>query len=140
MKFKKLHPLAITPTYATEGAAAFDLYSTDMVTIRPGEAETIGTGIAFELEPYQAMFIYSRSGHGFKSGVRLANCVGVIDPDYRGEVKVRLHNDGIKPFVVNIGDRIAQGVVQLIVPVYFDEVDTLADTERGNNGFGSTGI
>lgn len=86
------------------------------------------------------MMVYSRSGHGFKSDVRLANCVGVIDSDYRGEVKVKLTNDGNEYMQVNEGDRIAQAMIIPVEQVKFIEVAELSDTERGTGGFGSTGV
>lgn len=86
------------------------------------------------------MMIYSRSGHGFKYGARLANCVGVIDSDYRGEVKVKLHVDFPCGFpLLGIGARIAQAMIIPVPSVEFEAVDDLSDTERGTDGFGSTG-
>lgn len=85
------------------------------------------------------MLIYSRSGHGFKHGVRLANAVGVIDSDYRGEVQVKLVNDGGMPFYVNKGDRIAQAMLVPVQQFQLAEVEDLSETARGAGGFGSTG-
>lgn len=143
MKVKKLHPDARLPTYATPGAACFDLYAVcdapqDLVG---GERSVIRTGLAFDIPQGYAMMVYSRSGHGFKNGVRLANCVGVIDSDYTGEVMVKLTCDEIDGgFVVATGDRIAQAMVIPVEQVYFEEVDELKTTARGAGGFGSTGV
>lgn len=138
--FKKLNDFAIQPKKATDGSAAFDLYSTDRVEIEPGHMKAVSTGIAVELMRGYAMFIYSRSGHALKNFVNLQNCVGVIDSDYRGEIKVMLKNNSIsQSFYVDKGDRIAQAVIQQIPDFAFIEVPELADTQRGTNGFGSTG-
>lgn len=127
------------PAYSTEGSACFDLQATNMSIVPSGGWSTFSTGLAFALPENHVMLIFSRSGHGFKNSVRLSNCVGVIDSDYRGEVKVKLHNDGEQPLMVNAGDRIAQAMVIPIQRVAFTEVDELPETARGKGGFGSTG-
>jgi len=129
------------PEYGSNGAACFDLQAilTDDVELQPEQAHTFNTGLAFAIPDGHAMFVYSRSGHGFKYGVRLANCTGVIDSDYRGEVKIQLFNDGDDPLLVEHGDRIAQAFVMPIYPVWFTVVDELPPTKRGTGGFGSTG-
>lgn len=148
VKIKKLHQDAIVPTYGTSGAACFDLYAIGDGWISLGEcglpiefygACTFRTGLAFEVPKGHVMMVYSRSGHGFKHGVRLSNGTGIIDSDYRGELMVRLQNDGEEPFMVNKGDRIAQAMIVRVNQVSFDLVDELGDTERGESGFGSTG-
>lgn len=140
---KTLRDTARVPTYASHGAACFDFFACDqdcVVTIlEPGQQRTIGTGLCFEIPHGFVMLIYSRSGHGFKNGVRLANCVGVIDSDYRGEVQVALRNDGSEVFHVSRGDRIAQGMIVPAPQTTFTVVQTLTDTARGTGGFGSTG-
>ena len=135
VKVKKLNEDAILPTYATPGAAAFDLYANNM------DGDVIGTGLSFEIPEGHVMRVYSRSGHGFKYGVTLANSVGVIDSDYRGEVKVRLICNTIRQpeLVVRVGDRIAQAIIEPIPRVEFELADELSETERGSGGFGSTG-
>ena len=143
IKIKKLHERAMVPTFATEGAACFDLYAmvedSKEISIFEYSPAIIRTGLAFEIPQGYAMIIYSRSGHGFKNDVRLANCVGVIDSDYRGEVKVKLTCDN-EDFYVSNGDRIAQA---MIIPVPAIEgflvSNELSETERGDGGFGSTG-
>lgn len=145
LKIKKLDPAAILPTYATPGAACFDLYalpsSSEGAMVRVGEPCTIPTGLAFEVPEGHVMLIFSRSGHGFNSDTRLANCVGVIDSDYRGEVKVKLTRDQSGADALNFkpGDRVAQAMVIPVQQVAFTEVSELSATERGAGGFGSTG-
>jgi dUTP pyrophosphatase len=149
MKVKKLYPDAQLPTYATEGSACFDLYAympgvgvIDLGgTVWSDDALTFDTGLAFEIPPGWCMLIFSRSGHGFKNDVRLANCVGVIDSDYREEVKVRLSADQPlrRSLGVKHGDRIAQGMLVPVERVTFEEVDFLDKPGTRSGGFGSTG-
>jgi len=145
LKVKKCREGAVIPQYATTGAACFDLHAVieddigEFVTdYYPG---TFATGLQFEIPEGHVMMVYSRSGHGFKNDVRLANCVGVIDSDYRGELMVKLTNDSesYDGLQVNHGDRIAQAMVIPVQQVRFEEVSELNDTERGTGGFGSTG-
>lgn len=138
VKVKKLHQDAVLPVRATEGAAAFDLVA--LSAIRDGLETVCRTGLSFEIPAGHAMFIYSRSGHGFSSATRLANCVGVIDSDYRGEVMVKLRHDNpmVAPFIEQ-GSRIAQAVIMPVPAVEFVLADELSDTSRGAGGFGSTG-
>lgn len=138
VKVKKLSSLARVPAYHSLGAAGFDLHSIDDIVIMPGDTKLIGTGLAFELEPDVELQVRPRSGLSAKTGIRVANSPGTCDSDFRGEVKVILHNTGTHPFTVSVGDRIAQGV---IVPVYravFEESE-LSESERGSGAFGSTG-
>lgn len=146
VKIKKVHPDAVIPTYATDGSGAFDLYAVGLpstgITLDNfihGPA-IIDTGIAFEVPPGYGMFILSRSGMGFKNDIRLANCVGLIDSDYRDTVKVKLTSDSEFEYGVHNGDRIAQAVILPLPQVRFIEVDELSTTERGTGGFGSTGV
>jgi dUTP pyrophosphatase len=142
VKIKKTHPLAQLPNYATNGAACFDLHAmlSNEINIAPFQTATIETGLSFEIPEGHVMLIYSRSGHGFKNDVRLSNCTGVIDSDYRGSVLVKLVNESSAyDFTVKNGDRIAQAMVIPVQQVSFEEVSELSSTERGNGGFGSTG-
>lgn len=140
VKVKKLHPEAEIPCYATLGSACFDIQCIDGGTIDPGASRIFNTGLAFEIPGDHVMLVYSRSGHGFKNNTRLANCTGVIDSDYRGEVKVKLTNDGNgSKFTVPAGARIAQAMIIPIPSVELVESDKLNETERSGNGFGSTG-
>ena len=139
VKIKKIHPDAIMPTYATEGAAAFDLYAVNGGIVPVMGSLVVGIGISLEIPDDHVMRIYGRSGHGFNYDVSLANSVGIIDSDFRGEIKVKLSNFGAKRMLVNVGDRIAQAIIEPIPRVEFEWVDDLSDTERGDGGFGSTG-
>lgn len=140
VKVKKLVADAIIPQYATPGAACFDLHSLTEGVASKESPLVCNTGLAFEIPEGHVMLIYSRSGHGFKSDTRLSNCVGVIDADYRGEVKVKLAKDSLGGILqVGKGDRIAQAMVIPVDKVTFEEVDELGSTERGAGGFGSTG-
>lgn len=140
IKIKKLHPAAIIPKYATEFSACFDLCAhTPVESTVFDESCIFNTALAFEIPRGYAMMIYSRSGHGFNNDVRLANCVGVIDSDFRGGVKVKLAIDNASRFKVKHGDRIAQAMIIPVPDINFIEVDDLTETERGAGGFGSTG-
>ena len=141
---KRLTDTAILPAFATAGAACFDLHA-DLKSEDGCEQiifsyeHIFRTGLAFDIPKGYALMVYSRSGHGFKNDVRLANCVGVIDSDYTGEVKVKLTIDHDGSFTVSHGDRIAQAMLIKVPCVQLVEVDELKTTERGANGFGSTG-
>ncbi|QXV85477.1 dTUPase [Escherichia phage VogelGryff] len=141
---KLLTDTAILPAFATAGAACFDLHADlksedDCDQINFYNEYIFRTGLAFDIPKGYALMVYSRSGHGFKNDVRLANCVGVIDSDYTGEVKVKLTIDHDGSFTVSHGDRIAQAMLIKVPCVQLVEVDELKTTERGANGFGSTG-
>jgi dUTP pyrophosphatase len=142
MKFvrvKKLDPAARLPEYATDGSGCFDLFASTGGMMNPGGSLVIDTGLAMEVPEGWVLKIYSRSGHGFNGDVRLSNCVGVIDSDYRGQVKVKLKSDGGAMLLVTPGDRVAQGMLVEVERVSFVEVDQLTATGRGLGGFGSTG-
>lgn len=127
------------PVYATDGSGCFDIFGHNIVDA--GEhSETYSTGLKFEIPKGYVMLVYSRSGHGFNKDIRLANCVGVVDSDYRGELKVKLTTDNeSKGYVdVRVGERIAQAMVISYEQVEFEEVSELGSTQRGEGGFGST--
>ena len=130
------------PFYATPGAAAMDLHACvdGAVTIPAGGRTVIPTGIAIALPSAEYVaLVFARSGLGIKHGVAPANCVGVIDSDYRGEIMVGLHNAGESDYTVQPGDRIAQLMVVPVVQAQVQMVEELDDTARGAGGFGSTG-
>ena len=130
------------PFYATPGAAAMDLHACvdGAVTIPAGGRRVIPTGIAIALPSAEYVaLVFARSGLGIKHGVAPANCVGVIDSDYRGEIMVGLHNAGESDYTVQPGDRIAQLMVVPVVQAQVQMVEELDDTPRGAGGFGSTG-
>ena len=133
------------PEYATDGSAAVDLRAAleegEIVTLLPGQRARIPTGLAISPESRDVVAVIAgRSGHGLKHGVTMANSIGVIDSDYRGEISVVLINHGTEPFEIRRGDRIAQ---MMFMPVYqakLLEVASLDETARGAGGFGSTGV
>ncbi len=130
------------PFYASAGAAAMDLHACidEAVVIPAGGRRVIPTGIAIALPSadYVAL-VFARSGLGIKHGIAPANCVGVIDSDYRGEVMVGLHNAGETDYTIQPADRIAQLMITPVVQAQVELVDELDDTDRGSGGFGSTG-
>lgn len=142
VKIKLLSETATVPTRATDGSAGYDLRADieKPQTLRPGEIFAVPTGVAIALpdKNYVAV-VCARSGLAIKHGIALANGVGIIDSDYRGELKVGLINLGGKEFVIEPNERIAQ---MLIMPVLTPELlvcDDISETERGSGGFGSTG-
>lgn len=129
------------PERGSVSAAGYDLFAdvAEDVTIAPHETKLIGTGLAMEIPEGYFGGIFARSGLSAKEGLRPANCVGVVDSDYRGEIKVALHNDGEQARVITPAEKIAQLVVVPFLSVDFNEVSNLSDTARGEGGFGSTG-
>lgn len=142
LNIKKLSPDAKLPTYATPGAACFDLHAhlgdCCMSNSSTGSL-VVGTGLAAEVPEGHVLLLFSRSGQGFKKNTRLANCVGVIDSDFRGEIMVKLTRDDGGSISVEQGERVAQGMVLPVQQVQFNEVSELSSTQRGEGGFGSTG-
>jgi dUTP pyrophosphatase len=138
---KKLNNRAVLPTRGSEQAAGWDLYSNNeqSVSIEAHSTAMIGTGLSIAVPEGYFGAVYARSGLAAKQGLRPANCVGVIDSDYRGEIIVALHNDTNEIKIVNPDERIAQLVVMQYLSVEFDEKEVLDETQRGNKGFGSTG-
>ena len=141
IKLKKLNDTAKVPERGSDYAAGYDLFAniSENVEILPHETKLIGTGISCAIPAGYFGGIFARSGLSLKEGLRPANCVGVIDADYRGEIKVSLHNDSEVKRVVEPNQKIAQLVVVPFLTVEFNEVDELDDTDRGEGGFGSTG-
>lgn len=141
INIKKLNENAIIPTRGSSQAAGYDLYActSTPIVIAPHQTVKIGTGLAFELPDGYFGAIFARSGLATKNGLRPSNGVGVCDSDYRAEYIVALHNDTNEPQIINPMERIAQLVVMPYLPVEFNEVDELSETERGEGGFGSTG-
>jgi len=142
IKVKKLNEKAELPRYAHSGDGCFDLMSCGDVSWEYNNGiltATVPIGLAFEIEPEHTMFIFSRSGHGFNYGVTLANCTGVIDSNFRGEVVVKLtsHN---RVFDIERGTKVAQACVIATPMQFFEVVEELSDTERGISGFGSSGL
>ncbi len=142
LKIKKLCEKAIIPQRATTGSAGLDLSACidEDIVISAGEIKLIPTGLSGAPDTENvALMIYPRSGLASKNGISLANCVGVVDSDYRGEIKVALINHSSESFTVTDGMRIAQLVVTPIVLPEIIETDSLDETDRSSGGFGSTG-
>ncbi|MBC2889986.1 dUTP diphosphatase [Gordonibacter massiliensis (ex Traore et al. 2017)] len=142
LRVRLLDPLAKLPRRSTSGSAGYDLSARleRDVLIAPGETTSVGCGFALALEKGYAAFIYARSGLGIMCGVTPANCVGVVDSDYRGEVIVGLRNASSQPFMVRDGDRIAQMVIAGYETPELVLCDDLDKTQRGAGGFGSSGL
>jgi dUTP pyrophosphatase len=139
VRVQLLHPDALIPVYATSGAAAFDLFSLDPVTLYAHGTATFRTGLAFEVPDGHVMLVYSRSGHGFRNSISLVNSVGVVDADFRGEVLVKLRNDGDQAVDFPPHSRIAQAMIVPVPRVSFEVAQSLSHTERDTRGLGSTG-
>ena len=141
VNIKKLNENAIIPTYGTDYSAGFDLYSVsdEEITINPHETVFIKTGLAMEIPIGYGGFIFARSGLSTKKGLAPVNKVGIIDADYRGEIMVVLYNQTDEPKTIDAHERIAQMVIMPFITANFIETNELSETERGNNGFGSTG-
>lgn len=142
VNFRKLNDKAVVPTYGSPYAAGADLYACidGEVTVAPHTTAVIPTGLALELPLGYAGLIYARSGLATKKGLAPANKVGVVDCDYRGEVKVALHNHGEAAQTVAPGERIAQLVIAPYITAEFVQAEELSETVRGEGGFGSTGM
>lgn len=141
IRVKKVHPNATIPTYGSAEAAGADLYACleETVVIQPGEVFWVPTGIALEVPKGCAGLIYARSSLGTKRGLAPANKVGVVDSDYRGEVKVVLFNHSKQPQTLEPNERVAQLIITPVLTPAYEEAEELSDTSRGVGGFGSTG-
>lgn len=142
LKIKKMRENAVIPRRATQGSAGMDLYACieNEITVKPHECVKFPTGIAIALPSADyGAFIFARSGLSVNHGLAPANCVGVVDSDYRGEIMVGLVNQFDTPYTVEPGERIAQMVIMPVALPEIEECDTLDDTERGDGGFGHSG-
>ncbi|WP_068792823.1 dUTP diphosphatase [Brevibacillus laterosporus] len=168
VKIKRLHPDAVIPQYATTGSAGFDLVAVEDVVISPGETKKVPLGLAFEIPEGFVMLVCMRSGIAYNTTLRQPNGIGTIDSDYRGEVAMMFDNTnelstgatttylstngegkcvphGIGfvqkgSYIVRKGDRVAQGLILPVMQAQFIVADELSETERGDGGFGSTGV
>ncbi len=138
---KKLTETAKLPYRGSESAAGYDLFAdiTEDIIIKPHETVMIHTGLACAIPEGYFGGIYARSGLASKEGLRPANCTGVVDSDYRGELMVALHNDSQEERSVVCGEKIAQMIIQPYLAAVFEETEELDETTRGTGGFGSTG-
>ena len=142
LKIKKVQENAVIPKRATEGSAGLDLCACidSPLTLNSGDTALIPTGLAIELPSSQyGAFVFARSGLSIKHGIGLLNAVGVIDSDYRGEIKVGVINQIKEPYTIEPGERIAQLVIMPVATLPVEEAQTLGESERGAGGFGSTG-
>ena len=141
LKIKKKDSWAMSPTYGTDDSAGADLYVGEdgVVLIAPGETKLISTGISMEIPKGYVGLLVARSSMAVKRDLAPANKVGVIDSDYRGEIKVALHNGGSQLQIIEVNERIAQLVIVPYLKATFEDAVELSDSERGEGGFGSTG-
>ena len=142
LKIRKVSANAVIPKRATGGSAGLDLCACidKPITLNGGETALIPTGLAIELPSAEyGAFVFARSGLAIKHGIGLLNSVGVIDSDYRGEIKVGVINQISEAYTIEPGERVAQMVVMPVSMMPVEEVDTLGETDRGAGGFGSTG-
>ena len=143
VKIKRLNENAVIPTHGSEYAAGYDIYAcmdaNEALIIKPHQTAKVNTGLSVSIPEGYFGAIFARSGVATKRGLRPANCVGVVDADYRGEIIVALHNDSDLEQLIVGGELIAQLVVMPFLSIEFTEVEELDNTERGTGGFGSTG-
>ena len=132
---------SILPSYAHPGDAGADLHSAQALVLAPGERALVGTGVSIALPDGFAAFVVPRSGLAFKHGITIVNAPGTVDAGYRGEIKVTLLNtDQTSPYAIAVGDRIAQIIIMPVSRATFIPVDRLPGSQRGEGGFGSTGL
>ena len=136
VNISKLNKEAVLPEYTREGDSGFDLRSVENTRILPGRMAVVSTGLALDLPSGYEVQIRPRSG----LSIKVNNSPGTIDSNYRGELKIILINHGMEIFNISIGDRIAQGVLQEVPKAVWNLVDTLTDSNRGEDGFGSSGV
>lgn len=130
----------MVPIYAEAGDAGADLRSTEAFTIAPGERQLVKTGISIALQDGFVGLVHPRSGLALKHGITVLNAPGTVDAGYRGEIMVTLLNTSNEDFTIEVGDRIAQLVIQEVYRARFVLVEELPASSRGNNGFGSSGV
>lgn len=140
VKIKQLHQDSIVPRYQTSCAAGFDFHSIEDVVIKAGERGVVKTGLAVQLQEGYELQVRPRSGLALKNGITVLNTPGTIDSDYRGEIMVILINHSKEDFKISKGDRIAQGVIAQYARAEFEICENLDATQRGEKGFGSSGI
>ena len=139
LKFKKLVDFASVPTRSRIGDAALDVASCEDALIEPHSTKLIHTGVAIEIEDGYCGLVLPRSGNAVNHGITIINSPGLIDANYRGEIMIGLHNTSAEVFRVSKGDRIAQLLVTPVLDVDVQVVDVLSDSNRGTQGFGSSG-
>ena len=130
----------LLPSYAKFGDAGADLRSAESLAIKPGERALVKTGVRIALPSNYVAFVHPRSGLALKNGITVLNTPGTVDSGYRGEIGVILYNTGNDVFLIDRGDRIAQLVIQEFIRADFKVVQELPESDRGDGGFGSTGV
>jgi dUTP pyrophosphatase len=140
LRIELINEHAKLPDYAHEGDAGMDLYAVESVTLNPGERKLVGTGLKIQLPPNTEAQIRPKSGLALKKGITLLNTPGTVDEGYRGEVGVILINHSNEVYPVEIGQKIAQMVIMPVTRVTVEKVDRLGASDRGEGGFGSTGV
>lgn len=139
LKFKKLHPYAEIPKYQTKGSAGFDFHSIDYVDLHPRNFYAVRTGLSVEVPEGYELQIRQRSGLSTKYYNYISNSPGTIDSDYRGEILILVRNNSDIDFIIEPGQRIAQGIIAPVIQCEIIETDKLSETKRGTGGYGSTG-
>lgn len=140
LKFKRIHPDAVLPSYAHASDAGMDVRSVEDLTISPGQRALVHTGLVVLLPSMYEAQVRPRSGLALKNGITVLNTPGTIDSGYRGEIGVILFNTSEVEFAIKKGDKIAQIVIAPVTQPTIEETDTLDETDRGDGGFGSTGV
>ncbi len=140
LKIERVHEHAKLPNYAHATDSGLDLYSVENVILQPGERRLVGTGLRIQLPPNTEAQVRPKSGLALKKGITLLNTPGTVDEGYRGEVGVILINLSEEAYEVEVGKKIAQMVIMPVLKVEVEEVESLEDSDRGEGGFGSTGI
>lgn len=140
VRIKKLHECAVIPSYQSQGAAGFDLCAIEDLVIPAHKSALVKTGLAMELESGYELQVRPRSGLALKHGISVLNSPGTIDSDYRGEIMVILINHSDCDFCVRKNDRIAQAIIARHERAEFEICETLSPSQRGESGFGSSGI
>lgn len=146
VKIERMYSHSRMPKYGTPGSAAFDIRAINAQILRRASTYTdiaFQTGLKFEIPEGHVLLLYSRSGHAYKQGINLVNCVGVIDSDYRGELQVMLRVPDMldEDTILNLLDNaICQGMIMPVQQVEFETVEAVSETLRGAGGFGSTNV
>ena len=140
LRFRKIHPDAVLPSYAHPSDAGMDVRSVEDLVIAPGGRALVRTGLVMLLPPMYEAQVRPRSGLALKNGVTVLNTPGTVDSGYRGEIGVILANFGETDFQVKKGDKVAQIVIAPVTQPTIEETDIVDETDRGSGGFGSTGV
>lgn len=138
VQLQKLDAEAKLPSYAHAGDAGMDVYALQEVVLRPGERTIVPTGIAMAVPQGYVALVWDKSGRAVKNGI--TTMAGVIDAGYRGEVGIVIYNASVEAVTIGKHEKVAQILIQPVVSAELEEVDSLDDTDRGEGGFGSTGV